>query len=634
MAGFNPGANNTDTNTNTNLNSNTNNPQGFTGNPAGGNTQPKVGILGGNSFFGSVSNNPTIVRVVDFIRNFLREVNEPNLEIIPIDGASRGLRMSGIALAYPWASATKGHDLYLTYFLLFEETLAERGNLFNMEINQQQQQVLVTADDWVTADYLTRISEVTALSVKKQGAEITPVGFDIVNRQTSANPNETAVYGRLVSIAGEAFAHYIEYVLGEKAREKNTIKDIMAGRSLTMNLDTSGVQEFNLVDQPVRSDFVATISAKEAATGTANGIFDTGIIPLTATAGYIDVSYFEMSDAERINLQNGLGQFGNVASQYQRFVATAVITEIKSLRNFWEIDSIVNAFLSVIGLTENNQWAALFQRRYSNSSGARLRDVGYLPLEVDPSAGVIDTSSTAYDELQHMKTMSTLFRPRFDFAIELPRKSCYGFFRQLIRGSTEVGSASYRAFIKGLHEYTNGFFPAEYSQPIFTLDKRPVLMGNYLGRGAHGNTRHDVRDYEDYLTVLTQVGQTDINTVKDFDAALAGLNGKSLEERTTTMFNIIERMAGEVTLTGKGDRYNITGDFMQTLLTACKSANLNIQTRTVGAMYTGSTGRRTSDSLGAAFQMSGQNVFSQGGSGLGGNSDGLGGGLNLTFGLK
>lgn len=633
MSGFDAGNN---TNTQTQTNQSTTNTTAQT--PAGGTTNPpRGGILGGSSFFGNLTNNPTITRVTDIMRKWLGEVGESNLEIVPIDGASRGLRMSGIALSYPWQSATKGKALNLTFFILFEETLPERGNTHVMDIGGQQQQVVVTADDWVTLDYLGKLAEVTRLGLKDPNAEICTVGFDIVNRQTSANPNETAVYARIVHLAGEAFAHYIEYMLGEKARDKNTIKEILQGRSLSLNIDTSGIQAFDYQDQPVRNDWTMTMTAKErqATDVPAAGLFDASMIPLTSTSGFVDVTYYEMTDAERLNMQYGQGQFGNAPNQFQRFSATAVITDIQSLRGLWEVDSIVNAFLSTVALTEGNQWAALFQRRFSNSSGARLRDVGYLALEVDRDNGVVDTSSTSYDEYQHMRTMNTLFRPRFDFAIELPRKSVYGFFRQLLRGSLDVGSESYNAFIKALNEYTNGEFPLNFNQVIFQLDNRPVLLGNYPGRGNMGATRHDVRDYEDYLTVLTQVGQTDLSTVKEFDAALAGVDGKTLEARTNTVLNIIERMAGEVTLTGKADRFNINPVFMETLVAATKRAGLSIQTRTVGTMATGVSNRRTENAFGTAFAMgNGQNVFSTGfGTGTGG-AGGLGGGITLGFGVN
>jgi hypothetical protein len=181
-------------------------------------------------------------------------------------------------------------------------------------------------------------------------------------------------------------------------------------------------------------------------------------------------------DAERINSQTGY-QY-DPSAQYRRFTAAAVITDIQSLRGMWEVDSIVNAFLSVVALTENRQWAVMLQRRFSNSSGARLRDIGALALEVDPANGMIDTQSTQYDEYRHMNTINAFFRPRFDFAIDLPRQSSFGFFRQLLRGSVEgPTSGSYKAFVKALHEYTNGTFPLDFNLDILKLDPRPSLAG-------------------------------------------------------------------------------------------------------------------------------------------------------------
>lgn len=629
MSGFNAGSNNQSTQA-----VNTNATSASTSNTGGQEQQFKGSILGGNAFFGNSSNNPTITRVIDALRTWTKEQGEQNLEIIPIDGAY-GLRMSGIALAYPWESATAGKTIYLVQHVLFEETLTERSNTYQTELNNQNVQIVVTPDDWVTEDFLRRLESVTMSSAKRKSAEIRTVGYNIVPREVSARPNETQIYVRLVQQAGEAFAQYIEYVLGETARQKNTIKDILNGRTLSLNIDTSGIQMFNHMDQPVRNDWALSITAKEKNEGTANGLFDTGVIPLTQTTGYIDVTYYEQSESERMNAQFG-AQY-DPAAQYRRFTASAVITDIQSLRGIWEVDSIVNAFLSIVALTENRQWAALLQRRYSNSSGARLRDIGALALEVDPANGMIDTQSTQYDEYRHMNTINAFFRPRFDFAIELPRQSAFGFFRQLLRGSVDVNSQSYNAFVKALNEYTNGHFPLNFNLPILKLDNRPVLLGSYSGNnGGMGNVRHDIRDYEEYLTVLTQVGQTDINTVKDFDAALAGVNGKSLEERTNTVLNIIERMAGDVVLTGKGDRYQINPQFLEALVAACKAAGLGIQTRTIGSMASAVSNRRSADAMfGTGFNASGQvnSVFSTNQQSPFGNST-VGGGLNLNFGVN
>lgn len=604
--------------------------------PAGG-TAPQApkgrSILGGKAFFGSSTNNPTVSRAVEAIRNWLKEQGEDVLEIITIDGASQGLRMSGIALAYPWDSVSANKSLYLTQFILFEETLPERGNMLTTEVNNQQVQLTVTIDDWVTTDYILALQEIVKQSVRNQNAEVRTTGYYNVNRQVSAT-NDSTIYVRLAQQAGETFAQYIEYILGEQARSKNTIKDIINNRNLSLNVDTSGIQAYNIYDQPVRNDISLIITAKDRVEQGAGGLFDTGVIPLTETNAYIDVTYYEQTDAERLNSQLGTAQY-DPAAQYRRFGATAVISEISSLRGIWEIDSIVNAMLSIVALNEGRQWAALLQRRYSNSSAARLRDVGYLALEVDPAAGVIDTSSVQYTEMQHAHLINTFFRNRLDFAIDLPRSSSYGFMRQLLRGSEIVGSISYNAFVKGLNEYTDGHFPLGFNAPILAIDPRPLLLGNYLGHG-NGAARYDLRDYQDYLTILTQIGQTDIQTVKEFDAALAGVDGKTLEQRTTTVYNILERMAGDINLTGKADRYNLNPLFLETLVNACKAAKLSIQTRTVGTMATTATNRRSADAFGTAFGASGgvQNVFTSNQGSFGGGDTNVGGGLNLTFGLN
>lgn len=98
---------------------------------------------------------------------------------------------------------------------------------------------------------------------KNRGREVKAIGFKIINRLTSARPDETNAYISIASEAGEAMANYIEYGLNEKARVKATVKSLIQNRTLNMSIDTSGVQDGIRQGQPICNDLTLTVVARE-----------------------------------------------------------------------------------------------------------------------------------------------------------------------------------------------------------------------------------------------------------------------------------------------------------------------------------------------------------------------------------
>ena len=600
--------------------------------PGGATTQQQSHVpsfLETTPFIGSASGNSSLLRVSEVLRKWLADNNNQVMEVLPIDAASVGLGISAVALVYPWTSATQGKEIYIAYLMLFEETLQDYSTEKTRDIGGTVVHLTTTTDDYVSAGVLKRFETTIASRAKNRGREVKAIGFKIINRLTSARPDETNAYISIASEAGEAMANYIEYGLNEKARVKATVRSLIQNRTLNMSIDTSGVQALNSQGQPIRNDLTLTVVARENVAAQ-NGVavqFEAPAIPLTTTHGYLDITYIEKSAVERMNA--GMGGL-DPAAQFRDFVVTPIISEIQNQRGVWDVDSIVNAILSMYNLIPDRKVFTLLMKKFSNSSAARLRDVGSLPME-SGTEGYFDLNAA---NVNPMNFFNVFFKQTFNIGIDLPRQSAYGFFRQILRGSVEQGSNSYQALVRALNEYTDGHFPITYSGPILTLTPRPVLLGHYNG-SSHGLgvSVHDIRDWEDYLTFLTQLGATDIHAVREFDAALAGTNGRSLEERTTYIYNKLAGIVSNVTLTGKADRYIFAPGFVETLVNAAAAASLHIRSSQfdIGGAVTSNR-----QSLTGAFSQGIQtqnlsNIFSST-SGGNGASGGVGGGINL-FGM-
>lgn len=627
MSGFNPGNSN---NGNNSGNSNSAQPQQnndpITTPPSGSSN-----LLRGTAFFSVDSASPTSLVAKEIVKlgNF-NSVDSP-IEVLDLPAAV-GLRMGTVAICYKYRSAKHGKNLYVVDLIFLEDTLASsvRNPLKTDPITNQQYNLVVTPDDFITTDFLNSAATAVRARVTEQNYEVIIAGFRILNKniQPEALPQ---ILAGLTRQAGESIAQYIEFTLQEEVRQRDSIAEIIQGRTLAIDYDTSGQQVFNSRNQPVRADFTATISATVGSANT--DFFDSNTTPLTTTAGYLDVTYYKLSDQEvfQARMTGIQGQ-----EQAQRFEATAVITDIQSRRDIFDVDSIVNAILSMARLSENRQWVMLLRKTNSNSSAARMRDVGYLALEVDPANGVFDTNSADFTDQSFFTLMNALFRNNLGVAIELPRVSEYGLFRQLIRSSVDRGSNGYRAFVKAIHDYTNGHFPIDYNGDIVSIDNRPVLLGSYSsGSGVGGSTRHDIRDYQDYLTAITQLGRSDMAMVQDYDTLTAGLNGESLDYRTSKAYQFVSRIGGEVTLTGKADRYNFNNQFINDLVVACGKANLNIQLQgSLGVMNQVATNRRSGSGLAGQAQLNVGGIFSSSNNNVGGGTGfGQAGGTSLNFGL-
>lgn len=541
--------------------------------------------LYGQGFFGGTVTNAAIDGAVKTVQEIIKGRALENVFVIPLTAS--GLRLSGYAVAMNYASVTKGLQYTLLAYVMFEDTMHQRTRIETQTIDGKQTRKLTTPDDLMTGAFLTKLDALVRNSGKVPAAStFSKVGYFIVPTALSQpGPDGTYTNGNKWHInafgaIGEMFAQTVQYVFGELIRDPLTIKNIYGNRRLSMDLDTSGTPMFDLNGLPVRNDFSMVVNARDV---DADGKSDeSSIVPLTRSTGYIETIYTPLSDTDRIN--NAVPG-GDPRTQTRRWTPVIVLTDIASQRGVVDIDSFVNGVLSQAALAEKDEWRALFLRRFSNSTGARLRDVGTLPLEL--GSAVFDTKATTYTDTTHFQFLDRLFmrdhlgNSKIQFALDVPNHAWLGAFGLIIRQVADNDPVARTAFLRALNQYT-GTFPLDYGKQIFVMADRPVVYGTYTASVIGGSQKADVRDWMDYLTMLTQIGATDIERVKKFDATLNATGNR--EERTVELLQFIESVAGGIDISGKGNRYYINPAFINDLQAACLAAKLNISHRSINSM--------------------------------------------------
>lgn len=584
----------------------------------------------GKSFFNNLNRSKVMKEISDVINEIMvGSGHNLNHDIIMIDASQLNVPMSAIVITVPWTSAAQGKNFTLAYPLLLEETLKFPVGLNVVEGGTFNQQKLTTIDDYI--DYnvtIESIKTVVADSNKTSNTTITIVGCDVLPRYITAGTiaDHKEWFAEKIYQIGETCAQIIEYFYGDHAREHATIKDFIALSTdvkFALNTDTSGMQMFDEKKNPVRCDIVQNLSLRRGVKRMTDGGVETNTtetIPLSSTYAYIDFVPF---NADMGNM------FGRSTKM---FAPTYVITGIRSQYGVMDIDTLANSLVCATAMHENNAWMEYLMRQNMNSSAARIRDVGVLPrdiaieLQLD-NPTVIDTQSPTYNYQKHVQVLNNACLDNLTFAIELPRLSNLGSFRDIIRNAINVKTPEYQALVNALNKYTNGHFPLDYNKPMFAINGRPVLYGSYQTTSG----THDLRDYQDYLTFSTQLGDSDPALVREFKYKMYGTN-MSYDDATTWLYNRLTSILGTINVTCKGDRYDINPEFMADVVTACKLAGMVVSERTSGNNFNANYVKQ----FGNTFQSNRfgvtESLFQRGGSNIGGVSNNYGG-VGLRLGL-
>ncbi len=400
-------------------------------------------------------------------------------------------------------------------------------------------------------------------------------GLAVVTNEITAESAHLAT--TLLSAADNAIQTAIEIRLGDKLGLPQFNLGMMASDQpiSSVQYNTSGMQDSDIVGNPVRSDITVTISNRIRQ---AMSDYDSQQ-RLVATTGYIDLTYSPQNPTFNQGpvLVNGYPVPPTV--QYQpRYVMTSAYP--------LELDAFTpNTFvLGLIGtIATLNSGMAWAQSLISNAArGIGPHNPGALAMVLDPEVTAPLDLSTQTNE-QIYKFLQQVLYPSLLISIDVPEEGEYSWLLRMIpaaekiytgkvEGEVREISEGYKALFRAFDDTTLGCFSKkyQYGAPLVYATGNRIPLGHYNHQDGH---RHDIRDMDD----LYMMNITNPDTVEAWEDSFDRTD-MTMSQRVVARHEIIDRvLSGSWEQTGWAMRYDFDPLALQALIEAAADAGFTIR---------------------------------------------------------
>lgn len=571
--------------------------------PPASQPQPQAtGLFGarGRPFLGSAHQSEALQKTVAVAADWMKSNNATDVSIVAIDGQANDLLMGAVAIALPYTD-TAGKKWLVTTTLMIEATMAPGADL-NRDISYASRNYVVTAmpSDAFTPHYIQKVS---AQVKARHPADYTflHAGHMLVPRETSYENLE--VLHNLIQASTEAIANAIEFTCNELVREMPTITELVSGRMLTSKLDFNPAVHIGLNGLPVRSEMAATLSSRSQ--GENLDVLNNGNNqPILTVHGFVDVLYTDMDPVE----QQAAAMNPQLA--FRRFVGQYVISDVVAPTGAYGQETLFQSVFTAMQFGESSNWWMGFSNAHA---GNRNRDIGSLPLELQGPEGLqqpaIDTRAANFDDTSFYRYMQAMFKPGLMIAMDIEDAGHLAWLSAILRNAVP-GTKEHRMLVGAAHRFTNKQFPLDFNAPFTRNEGRRTLLGYYPDQNG---TRKDIRCFDDYLTMLTKFGATDIGLVRLFDQTTVASATQPEDVRIVERKTIVERGVGtDVRYVGKAERHVFTEQFLSVYAAACTAAGLRIQpSNSITINHSGPV-RRGGGAYSGQLNQGGAQFFNQG----------------------
>lgn len=561
-----------------------------------------TGLFGarGRPFLGAAHQSEALQKTVAVTTEWMKANNATDVGVIAVDGQANDLLMGAVAIALPYTDTT-GKKWLVTTTLMIEATMAPGADL-NRDMSYASRNYVITAmpSDAFTPHYIKKVST----NVKaRYAADYTflHAGHILVPRETSYENLE--VLHNLIQSASEAIANAIEFTCNELVRDMPTITELVSGRTLTSKLDFNPATHVGLNGLPVRSEMAATLSTRSQ--GENLDVLNNGNNqPILTVHGFVDVLYTDMDAVE----QQAAAMNPQLA--FRRFVGQYVISDVVAPNGAYGQETLFQSVFTAMQFGENSNWWMGFSNAHGGNRG---RDIGCLPLELTGPEGLqqpaIDTRAANFDDTAFYRYMQAMFKPGLMIAMDIEDAGHLAWLSAILRNA-QPGTKEHRMLVGAAHRFTNKEFPLDFNAPFTRNEGRRTLLGYYPDQNG---TRKDIRCYDDYLTMLTKFGATDIGLVRMFDQTTVASASQPEDVRIADRKVIVERGVGtDVRYVGKAERHVFTEQFLSVYAAACTRAGLRIQpSNTITINHSGPV-RRGGGAYNGQLHQGGAQFFNQG----------------------
>jgi hypothetical protein len=329
---------------------------------------------------------------------------------------------------------------------------------------------------------------------------------------------------------------------------------------------------------PVRSDLAMDVVF--AQNGQQNDPFSQDTLVLSSFTGFIDL----IPVAPEVAMP---GHLPKTAVYMPQLVLTNLFSA-----NRLTIESQLLALAAARALGADMGWGATFNRKAAG--GMNFRDIGAIGLDVPVLANQpggpsrIDTRAQAFDAGKLYELLSLGVHPELMYRMDIPESSEMTWIQSAFSAAA-TNSEAYNAVIQAANNLTKGCFNSNFpGGPITYVENQRTIMGYYIDKSTQKMVSLATIDY---LAVLNYYGDTDMATVREFDATYDPR--QPIDQRIDKRLKIIKTIVGnDIRVTGYATPTLFLASFIDSLASAVQQAGLTIQPSNLQWNSTGDT-RRT-----------------------------------------
>jgi len=581
--------------------SNTSTDQGFTNTGTGNNGKMSFSSMGmGLAAPIPLSNTSETLgkfqrAIQEVIDSYKQDTAAVQTTLIPVDRHDGAI---GVPISYLIVAVqlTKNREAGVGYLPLIIE-----GSIDPIPVTEEyvagapggKVQVLRTAGDADVPAVREKIHKI--VMARFQTDKAYPAIGMVVPRDFTDNLNDPLALKNLASRASYAAAIALQTQLGTKPLN---LADYIGGAdTLQARLSLDSRPVMNLFKQPVRSDMKVTVVSEPVAKQQVPGFSATGGTEIANTSAFVNVIYQPKNVAQSIPGFSSMTQPS--PDMYMKYLARIVLTDLRAER-IQTIGGQLLALVSAISLRNNDLWKAAFlPRRDIDPNQLDLRDVGVLNQEVnfggDPNVPgpVMDIKADSFGTPQLMTFLRAIFHPGVVFAVDVSLRGPDTSYNGVLAAADDGDAGAIAAIKNAANALTNGeflkIFPANGE---ITLKKgENIHLGYY--RAANGEVR-DLRDVDDYLTIMALFGKSAPNLVRDYsDSYLKTAYPEA--QRMAGRLEVLKQAAPNLVVTSTARRVTFAGVFIDSLVQAVEKVGAAMPITGNAYLDTGTADRAVGD---------------------------------------
>lgn len=534
------------------------------------------------TYMASAGGNAILQALATHVRNMIStDPNNPPIDVAVIDAEQNQLHCGALVLSE--LRTTANEKVAVVYTVMVEPTV-RTSQAMTQEVvyNGKPFNMPLVLTDAFNHTYWDRVQvHMAARHQLPSTADVVSAGIGFITKEMyeawNRNPDQDQIVNNVFFAAAEGIGSIGDAVSGVQKRANTALIEVANGGQTRLQREFGNRSVIGTTGLPTISDVSLSIDIiPPKQQGRANiDVMNNGGSQLVTTRGYLETVVVAQD-----NRNTFFRTRRNTRDVEPPCMANFVISDIVNPTGQITIETVAMGLFAALGITVNYAWAEMLLPKYGAEN---TRDIGMLMVEFgelfDEPNEPIDTQSTKFDERVGREYIDMMYRPEVVISIDFPEAGGISWVGDIFREAAESPDPAvrqrYRSMLaRTISDFTGGHFDPNY-QGDFTIDAdRRILIG--YDTDSHGNPV-DPRSKNDYLALLTLMGNSDLQLVRDWDLHTrpTSTTGIPPEVRLTVTDTISKRVFSSSARYVTGvRRHLIDPNFLQLFAVACNNAGL------------------------------------------------------------